>query len=108
MEIIKADKQTIGGGGLISKKEDPLKVNYTNHIIPLKKGMNIYLLSDGYMDQFGGSNRKKFGIQKFKELIINNRNLDLQQQKECIVAAHQNWKGSGQQIDDMLVIGIKI
>ena len=55
--------------------------------------MCIYLFSDGYMDQFGGSERKKFGVQKFKELLLSNQHLDMQKQKELITLAHQQWKG---------------
>jgi len=109
--IIKGDRNTIGGGGgLIAKKFNPLKREYTNHTIPIKKGMNIYLFSDGYMDQFGGNERKKFGIQKFKELLLNNQHLNIQQQKELIVKAHENWKGNTNtgQVDDILVIGLKL
>ncbi len=57
--IIKADKQTVGGGTL-THKGNPLEIKYTNHSIVLEKNMCIYLFSDGYMDQFGGEERKKF------------------------------------------------
>lgn len=106
--VVKADRQTIGGGGMISKKENPLKRNYTNHVIPIKKGLTIYLFSDGYMDQFRGSDRKKFGIQKFKELIVENQHLNMQKQKELFAVTHEEWKGKAQQIDDILIIGIRL
>lgn len=106
--VIKADRLTIGGGGMISKKENPLLREYTNHVIPIKKDMNIYLFSDGYMDQFRGSDRKKFGIQKFKGLILENQLLSMQKQKELFVIALEEWKGNAQQIDDILVIGLRL
>ncbi len=106
--VIKADRQTIGGGGFITTKRNSMNLEYTNHVIPLKKGMSIYLFSDGYNDQFGGKDRKKFGAQKFKELLLNSQHLSMQKQKELIVAAHQEWKGNTAQIDDVLVVGIKL
>ncbi len=107
IEIIKGDIRGIGGGGLIAKIHDPLTREFTNHIIPIQKGTSIYLSTDGYLDQFGGGERKKFGTQKLKETLLNNQHLNMQQQKELIASAHNNWKGNVQQIDDILVIGIR-
>ena len=107
LTTIAADRQAVGGRS-ISKKLDTLKRKYTNHVIPIEKNMNIYLFSDGYMDQFGTSERKKFGIQKFKDLLLNIKHLDMQKQKQLITAAHDNWKGNTQQIDDILIVGISI
>jgi tetratricopeptide (TPR) repeat protein len=107
IKVINADIQSIGGE-LISKKKKSSTIEFTNHIIPIKKGMSIYLFSDGYMDQFGGSNKKKFGVQRFKEMLLNNQQLNMQQQKEVIAKAHEDWKGSVEQIDDVLVIGLRL
>jgi serine phosphatase RsbU (regulator of sigma subunit) len=106
--VINADKHGIGSGGLMAKKNNPLTTDYTNHIIPIKKDMSVFLFSDGYMDQFGGSERKKFGIQKFKELLLNNQQLSMQQQKEVIAKAQKDWKGNTAQVDDILVMGVKL
>ncbi len=108
MEVIKGDIYGIGGRGAIAKLHNQLKKEFANHVIPIKKNMSIYLFSDGYMDQFGGDKRKKFGTQKFKELLLNNRHRSMQNQKELIKSAHIEWKGSSPQIDDILVIGIRI
>ena len=108
IEVIKGDIYGIGGGGMIAKIHDPLKKVFTNHVIPIKEGMSIYLSTDGYMDQFGGNDRKKFGTQKFKDLLLNNRHQDMQKQKQKIAIAHTEWKGSSTQVDDVLVIGIKL
>ncbi len=106
--VIKADRQTVGGGGLIPNKGDAMKIKYTNHIFPIKKDMRIYLFSDGYIDQFGGNNRKTFGAQKFKELLLNNQHLCMREQKQIIASAHADWKGNTAQIDDILVMGIRL
>jgi len=108
LEIIKANVHGIGGGGMLAKMHDPLKKGFTNNVIAIKEGMSIYLFTDGYMDQFGGLDRKKFGAQKFKEMLLNFQNLSWQKQKELIASAHTDWKGNTIQIDDVLVIGIKI
>ncbi len=108
IEVIKGDIYGIGGGGMIAKLHDPLKKVFANHVIPIKEGMSIYLSTDGYMDQFGGSERKKFGAQRFKDLLSNNLHLNMQQQKELMVSAHAEWKGNTPQIDDVLVIGIRL
>jgi serine phosphatase RsbU (regulator of sigma subunit)/tetratricopeptide (TPR) repeat protein len=108
LTVINGNNQTVGGGGFLLKKKDPLKIEYTNHIIPIEKEMSIFLFSDGYMDQFGGSDGKKFGIQKFKELVLNNQHLSMQKQKELFLAAHQDWKGNTAQVDDVLVMGVRL
>ncbi len=108
IEVIKGDIYGIGGGGIISKLHDPLKKVFTNHVIPIKEGMSIYLSTDGYMDQFGGSERKKFGSQRFKDLLLKNHHMSMQKQKELIASANEEWKGNTMQIDDVLVIGIRV
>ena len=108
IEIVKADIHGIGGGGMIARIHDPIKKEFTNHVFSIKKGMSIYLFSDGYCDQFGGDNRKKFGTQKFKELLLSIQPLSMQKQKEMIAATHSEWKGDTAQIDDILVMGIRI
>ncbi len=105
---IKGDIYGIGGGSMIAKLNDPLKKVFANRVIPIKEGMSIYLSTDGYMDQFGGEDRKKFGMQKFKELLLSNRHLEMPKQKELIASAHGEWKGNTPQIDDVLVIGISL
>ncbi len=117
IEVVKGDIHEIGGGSILVRTHDPLKIEYTNHVFSIKQNMSIYLFSDGYMDQFGAptndmtnagvSERKKFGIQNFKELILRIQNLDMQKQKEVFATTHTDWKGTNPQIDDILVMGIK-
>lgn len=107
VEIIKGDIYGIGGGGFLSKKFDLTKREYTNHTIPVKKEMSIYLLTDGYMDQFGGDDERSFGRQKFKELLLSSQHLTMREQKTFFESAHIEWKGSFPQLDDILIIGIR-
>ena len=101
-----AQRTFLRRGGEINA--DPYKQKYTNHIISINKNMSIYLSTDGYMDQFGGSDRKKLGMQKFKELILNNQHLSIQEQKEQFTSSYLTWKGNEQQIDDVLLIGVQL
>lgn len=97
---IKADKQPIGNA-------DNLKP-FTTHSIPLEKEMLFYLLTDGFADQFGGPQGKKYKQKQLQELLVANCMLDLSQQLELLNNEFVTWLGSMEQIDDVTVIGIKI
>lgn len=106
LSIIKANIQSIGGRNLLSNKEP--NVEFLTHTIPLQKDTCIYLFSDGYMDQFGGDLNTKFNNARFRQLLLNIQHLDMEKQKERLDETFQVWKGKGQQIDDILVIGIRL
>src|ERR1041384_4508122 len=102
---LKPDKQPVGK--FFGEKP------FTTHPIELKKEDIIYLFTDGYADQFGGStvfntDGKKFMNKKFKELLLSVRDKSMQEQKPVIHAAFEQWKGKLEQVDDVCVIGIKI
>jgi len=67
----------------------------------------IYLFSDGYVDQFGGTNNKKFTTKRLRDYCLEFTSFRLQKQKERIEKTFANWKGENEQTDDMLVIGIR-
>jgi serine phosphatase RsbU (regulator of sigma subunit) len=102
MKTIKGGYYSIGG--IKSLTEDPF-VTYT--IKPKGRAM-FYLFSDGYADQFGGPQGKKFKIRKLQELLtsINNKSID-EQHREVEIAFTQ-WMGGHEQVDDVCVIGIRI
>lgn len=81
---------------------------YTNHETKIHQGDCIYIMSDGYQDQFGGPKKKKFLSKKLKELLKENSHLAMNVQKELLEKTHLDWKGNGEQIDDITVIGIRI
>jgi len=81
---------------------------FTNHSMELKKGDVIFIFSDGYADQFGGPKSKKFMIKRFRELLRKIHTYSLQKQKEILERTFLEWKKDLQQVDDILVIGIKI
>ena len=82
--------------------------NFTNHEIQLETGDCIYLMSDGYQDQFGGTNGKKFLSKNLKQLLIDNCQLPMDEQKQVLEKTLIEWIGDGEQIDDITVVGIKI
>lgn len=101
--------QTIEGdifsiGGTFSKEG----VKFTNHVVDLKQGSTFYLLSDGYADQFGGPKNKKFMSRQLKELLANIQQKPMARQKQIVEQRFINWKGENRQIDDVLIIGIRI
>lgn len=81
---------------------------FTNTLFTLQKGDCIYLFTDGYADQFGGEKEKKFLYKRFKELLINIQHQSMEEQKTSLYTAFEKWRGNLSQVDDVLVIGIKI
>ncbi|HAF29184.1 MAG TPA: hypothetical protein DCG75_09075 [Bacteroidales bacterium] len=81
---------------------------FTNHLVDLESNDKIYLFSDGYADQFGGPKGKKFRYKQFKELLLTICHEPMNIQKEILNNTHDKWRGSTEQIDDILVFGIKI
>jgi serine phosphatase RsbU (regulator of sigma subunit) len=99
VDVIKADKQPIGKFGK--------SVPFTTHKVNINEGDTIYLFSDGFADQFGGEYGKKMKPVKFKELLIENQQKNLDQQKKELFKAFKQWKGDLDQIDDVCVIGVR-
>jgi serine phosphatase RsbU (regulator of sigma subunit) len=98
---VKADKFPIGN----SRSGDTRK--FTNHEIPLQKGDTIYIFSDGYSDQFGGPNGKKFKSSALKSLLLNSQHLSMNEQRELLDKTIEKWRGNHEQVDDILVIGTR-
>lgn len=98
----KADKQPIGGLDTEGRKP------FTNHIIDLQKGDCIYIFTDGYADQFGGEKGKKFMVKNFEKMLLEINSLSMSEQCKAINAKFETWKSNNEQVDDVLVIGIKI
>ena len=81
---------------------------FTNHIINVEAGDSIYLFSDGYADQFGGEQGKKFMYRQFQELLTSGAALPTHEQMERLDSRLLQWRGDYEQIDDILVIGFRI
>jgi len=82
--------------------------SFTNHKIQLIEGDQIYIFSDGFPDQFGGPRGKKFMYKKFRELLVANGKEDLSTQKDLLKESLFAWMQDEEQVDDILVIGVKV
>lgn len=103
LEHIKGDKEPIGGS---QGKSDR---TYTKHTIAIDKPTTVYLFSDGFEDQFGGPEGKKFMIKNFKELLLSIHHEPFDKQKGILDKAIEDWKGTKEkQIDDILVMGLRV
>ncbi len=98
---IPADRMPIG----IHLKMDD---DFTNHVIKYNKGDSIYLFSDGYMDQFGGDEGRKLKSRKFQELLLKIQSKSMTEQKEILDQFLNKWKGDLDQLDDIIIIGMKL
>lgn len=102
---IEADKIIIGGFEHYSPNE-----KFTLHRIPLGKPTTFYIFSDGIQDQFGGIKRKKFSKRRLKDLLHEIHQKEMHEQAQIISDTIENWQQEGNeaQIDDMLLIGVRI
>ena len=97
----KADKMPVGK----SPKED---VPFNLQTVALQKGDVVYTFTDGYADQFGGPKKKKLMTGKFKELILSIQHLPIKEQHDYLNDFIEDWMKDSEQVDDILVIGVKI
>lgn len=81
---------------------------FINYTVELQKGDLLYMFSDGYADQFGGPVNKKFMPNRLRNLLMTNSQVSLIEQKEHVIQEFEKWKGSVDQTDDIIVVGIKI
>ena len=106
----------IRGNELIQYKADKFPVgmfigekqNFTNHSIQLQKGDSIYIFSDGYADQFGGPRGKKFMAGNFRQLLSDVSKLPIERQKTMLNQTIEQWRANLEQVDDILIIVVKI
>ncbi len=97
---LESDKMPIGKG----EKE----TSFTLHTIETKKGDMLYFYSDGYADQFGGPKGKKFKNKQLEELLVSINEKSMEVQKQMLGTTIENWKGNLEQVDDILIIGLRI
>ena len=96
---IPPDKQPIG--------TQPNPHPFTLRTLELKKGDSVYLFTDGYADQFGGPKRKKFKYKTLGELLLSIHDKAMEEQKHTLNSTIEKWMGDLEQIDDILVIGLR-
>lgn len=98
---IKGNKFPIGGSQHYGEKI------FTEHKLMMQPGDTIYMFSDGYQDQFGGPDQKKFMVKQFRELLTKIQPLSMDEQCKTLDNAIVNWQGNNEQTDDVLVIGLR-
>jgi len=81
---------------------------FTNHEIQLQKGDTVYIFSDGYQDQFGGPKGKKFMSKRFRQLFLDIQGMNMEEQEEMLNQTIEEWKAGREQVDDILVIGVRV
>ncbi|MCE9540759.1 MAG: SpoIIE family protein phosphatase, partial [Bacteroidetes bacterium] len=101
IEEIKATKNAIGG---FTENNQ----SFETHEIQLKPGDTFYIFTDGYADQFGGEKGKKFTTKKFKKLLVEIQNKSMQEQEKLLSNVMDAWSLNAEQVDDILIIGIRI
>jgi serine phosphatase RsbU (regulator of sigma subunit) len=101
---LKADKMPIGG------EQKEMERIFTKQTVDISQPTTIYLFSDGYQDQFGGKNKKRFMISQMKELFLGLQDIPMLEQQNILNQTIDNWMAEGQetQIDDILVLGVKM
>jgi serine phosphatase RsbU (regulator of sigma subunit) len=99
---IKADKFPVGGyvGEKLRK--------FTLHEFDVQRGDMVYIFSDGYADQFGGTDDSKFLVKRFRDLLFKIHEEPVAMQRDILNQIHEDWKGDSYQVDDILVIGIRL
>ncbi|MCU0447378.1 MAG: SpoIIE family protein phosphatase [Microscillaceae bacterium] len=104
IKIIGADRIPVGGENYEQMR------SFTRHIIPLESTVSsaFYMFSDGYIDQFGGNERKKFMRANLVKYIQEIHHLPMSQQKESFIQKFDEWKIDEEQVDDVLLLGFRI
>jgi serine phosphatase RsbU (regulator of sigma subunit)/Flp pilus assembly protein TadD len=96
---IQADKQSVG----YSEEQK----NFSDHSFKLNSGDQIYLFTDGFADQFGGQSGKKFKYKQLKNLLADLRKKPIDDQKKELNSTFETWRGKLEQVDDVLIVGMK-
>lgn len=105
-EKIKGNKLSIGG----EKTSDKIQTNksFTTHRIEVSEPSMFYIFSDGFQDQFGGPKDSKYMTKKMHQLMANIAHLSIDEQEKTFESELNKWKGKGDQIDDILIIGFRV
>jgi len=95
---------------IIGDRDDHVECLFTSDIVVLNHGDTIYLCSDGYIDQFGGKNHKRYLSRRFKPLLLEIQDLTLPEQSDKLFEEIESWREENRedQTDDILIIGIRI
>jgi serine phosphatase RsbU (regulator of sigma subunit) len=100
--ILSPDKFPVGGLQIFHNS------TFNESEITFLQNDTFYIFTDGYADQFGGTHGKKLMTKKFKEILLSIQSMDMPAQKNYLIEYFQKWKKSNDQVDDVLVIGIRL
>lgn len=101
LHSLKGDKLSVGGVEVPNK-------SFKKYQVSFEQPTTFYMFTDGYTDQFGGPDNKKFLIPKMKKLLLEIYKMPFAEQKEKIIQNMKEWKGENELIDDLLVIGFRL
>jgi len=101
LSVVKADRMPVG-------VHDRMGKPFTNNKFTMMKGDVYYILSDGYIDQFGGEKGKKFMTKRFKELLLTIYDKPMEEQSRILEDTLLKWRGEIEQVDDIIIIGVRV
>lgn len=102
LQSVEGDFFSIGGN------VGDFNVAYTNHEVDILSDTNLYMFSDGYQDQFGGPKNQKYMGGRFINFLTEIQDQEFQNHEKLINDEFNSWKGDRKQVDDILVIGLKL
>jgi hypothetical protein len=101
VEEYKCDKFSIGGGQYRNRTE------YSEKEIDISNKLSLYISTDGFLDQFGGEDNRKFSKKRFRKMLKDAESVPMHDQQIVFESNFQNWKQDYRQIDDVTVMGIQ-
>jgi ligand-binding sensor domain-containing protein/serine phosphatase RsbU (regulator of sigma subunit) len=102
IQSIKGDYHSVGGA--FGHNE----INFSTQVLKAVNNSTVYLFTDGFVDQFGGAENKKFLSSRLEQLLLNIQHQSMEEQQQSIVSAFNEWKATNAQTDDVLLLGIKL
>lgn len=100
---LKPTLKGIGGNGIFKRKKN---IKFQKSVKSITDKTSVYMISDGYTDQFGGPENKKFNLQQFRELLLKIDNMSMNDRRSFMDLTFESWRGDAPQTDDILIMGI--
>jgi serine phosphatase RsbU (regulator of sigma subunit) len=102
LTVINGDRKPIGGSHFEPERK------FTVHRLAYHPGDRVYLFSDGYVDQFGGPEHKKFMLARFNALLLGEQHLGMDLQRDLLARVFDEWRGASEQVDDVCIMGLQM
>lgn len=104
----KGQMHKVDASSIVLGASNQSNINFEEHEIMIDAPTSFYLFSDGYHDQFGGSQNQKMKKKHFQELLFQIHQLQMEEQGKLLTEWFEEWKGNEKQTDDVMVIGFKM